>query len=216
MKIAVVGATGPTGQRVVSQALERGHKVVAYVRRPDALIARVNLTVVPGQLADTNEFADAIRGCDAVVCTLGSRSWRERKFMTHHLPLVTSAMARAGVTRLILMSALGGGIIPAHVSGVNRLVFQFLSRVVFADRTISEAALAATGLRWSAVYPGFLTNDEPSRSYATVSLDDLRTSPKGRIPRSSVADVLITLAEKPELDGQRLAIGEGSTLTKER
>ena len=34
MKLAVLGASGPTGQCVVTQALEAGHEVTAIVRNP--------------------------------------------------------------------------------------------------------------------------------------------------------------------------------------
>ena len=41
MKIAVLGATGPSGLQVVEEALERGHEVTALVRNPDKLTASV-------------------------------------------------------------------------------------------------------------------------------------------------------------------------------
>ena len=37
MKIAVLGATGPSGVQVVKEALERGHDVTAIVRNPDKM-----------------------------------------------------------------------------------------------------------------------------------------------------------------------------------
>ena len=46
MKLAVIGATGPTGALVVSQALEKGHEVVALVRNPEKLkLSNTNLKV---------------------------------------------------------------------------------------------------------------------------------------------------------------------------
>lgn len=34
MKIAIIGATGGTGRKVMEQALAAGHEVIAVVRRP--------------------------------------------------------------------------------------------------------------------------------------------------------------------------------------
>ena len=199
-RIAVVGATGPTGQHVVELALERGHEVVAYVRRPQALAPRRNLTVVGGQLDDTAHFAQAITGCDVLVCTLGTRSWRERGFMSRHLPLVTRSMEQAAVPHLVLMSALGGGQVPNRSTGVARLIFIALSWTIFADRTHSERDLGATGISWSAVYPGFL-NDEPALpDVDVVDVDAIRDVRAGKIPRANVAAVLIDLAEQAEAD----------------
>lgn len=37
MKIAVLGATGQTGQNLVNQALQHGHSITAVVRNPSKL-----------------------------------------------------------------------------------------------------------------------------------------------------------------------------------
>lgn len=212
-RVAVVGATGPTGRLVVERALQTGHDVVVYARRPEVLAASPHLTVVGGELADTAAFAEAIAGCDVLICTLGTRSWRERGFMTAHLPLVTSAMRQAGVGRLILMSALGGGEEPRHLRGIARAVFRVLSRVVFVDRTRSEAALALTGITWSAVYPGFLTDDPAIADVDLVDVDAVVNSKNSRIPRANVAIALVDLVGDPR--PQRLIIAPAGCLTRQ-
>jgi putative NADH-flavin reductase len=40
MRIAVLGATGPSGIQVVKEALQRGHEVRAIVRNPDKLVEK--------------------------------------------------------------------------------------------------------------------------------------------------------------------------------
>ena len=37
MKLLIIGATGPTGQHLVKEALQREHDVTALVRNPDKL-----------------------------------------------------------------------------------------------------------------------------------------------------------------------------------
>jgi uncharacterized protein YbjT (DUF2867 family) len=212
MRIAVVGATGPTGVLVVEKLLARGHDVVAYVRRPEALVARERLTVVGGELADRPAFADAIRGCESIVCTLGNRSMRVRNFMRVHLPLVADAMTDAGVPRLVLMSALGGGELPPRVTGINKMVFKWLSRRMFVDRTESEADLNRRGINWCGVYPGFLTDKPAVASPDVVVIDELVSFKNGSIPRANVADVLVELAENPNSRGVRLAIGPAGSI----
>ncbi len=206
MRIAIAGATGPTGQLVVEQALRRGHEVVAYVRRPDALLHREHLIVVGGQLDDTDRFADAIRGCDVLICTLGTRSRKEPNFISTHLPLVTNAMEVAGIPRLVLMSALGGGEVPRASRGISRWVFDFLSRKIFGDRTKAERALASSSIAWSAVYPGFLSDKPAFAAVETASVDAIHRVRKNMIPRANVAAVLLDLAEDPNADGRRLVI----------
>ena len=205
-RIAVVGATGPTGMHVVDQALARGNDVVAYVRRPEAVASRPNLTVVGGQLDDTDAFAAAVAGCDVVVCTLGTRSWLERGFMTKHLPFVTRAMQQAGVQRLVLMSALGGGPVPVRSKGIARLVFLALSKTIFADRTHSEEALQRTGIAHAMLYPGFLNDDAALPDVEIADVDDIRDVRDSKIPRANVAAVLVDLAEDPSSAGRRIII----------
>jgi putative NADH-flavin reductase len=73
-KIAIVGATGNIGGRIVREALDRGHEVTALVRdparlgdRPDAL----RVTTVT-DVFDPEAIAEAVRGQDVVVSALGS------------------------------------------------------------------------------------------------------------------------------------------------
>ena len=206
VKIAVIGATGPTGQEVVSQALARGHEVVAYVRRPDALNNSANLKVFEGQLANVQSMAQAFESCDVVVCTLGTRSFKERNFMSTNLPFVTSAMKAAGIDRIILMSALGGGKIPGKANWFSKRIFGFMSKYIFGDRTISELALSKTGLQWSAVYPAFLTNGPKLDDLDVVDMENVIDVWGMQISRATVASVILDLAEDTSKPSRRVAV----------
>lgn len=214
MRVAVVGATGPTGLLVVEQLLARGHEVVAYIRRPEALTPTTHLTIVGGDLGDIATFAAAITGCDVMVSTLGSRSMRERNFMTQHLPLVVDAMVAGGVPRLVLMSALGGGEVPKNTTGVSRSIFGVMSKWIFADRTASESILNARGVQWSGVYPGFLNNSPAAAAVDVIDVDEIRDFRGGSVSRANVAAVIVQLVEDPASSGRRLAIAPQGTLKR--
>jgi hypothetical protein len=132
--------------------------------------------------------------------------------MREHLPLVADAMTSAGVPRLVLMSALGGGDLPPRVSGLNKLIFNWLSRKVFVDRTESEAELNRRGIDWCGVYPGFLTDKPAVSALDVVSIDELVSFKNGSIPRANVADVLVELVENLSSRGLRLAIGPAGSI----
>lgn len=72
MKIAVIGATGKTGQRVTTELLQRGHHVTAVVRNPSKVQNHKNLSVVASDLSDAKQIADALKGADAVVSAYGA------------------------------------------------------------------------------------------------------------------------------------------------
>src|ERR1700712_4972869 len=82
MKLVVFGATGNVGQRIVAEALRRGHDVVGVVRDPEAFKAsdprtgppvdpRVKL--VKGDATKPESVAEVTRGADAVVSAISPR-----------------------------------------------------------------------------------------------------------------------------------------------
>jgi len=74
MKLAVFGATGNVGQRVVAEALRRGHEVVGVVRDPESVQSpdkRVSL--VKGDATNAADVARVTRGTDAVVSAISPR-----------------------------------------------------------------------------------------------------------------------------------------------
>ena len=74
MKTVVFGATGNVGQRVVAEALRRGHEVVGVVRDPDAVQSpdkRVRL--VKGDATNADSVAKVTLGADAVVSAISPR-----------------------------------------------------------------------------------------------------------------------------------------------
>lgn len=82
VKIAVFGATGGTGKRIVEQALQAGFEVVAYVRDPSKLYASPeHLTIIQGELSDAALIETAIKGTDAVLSALGLHGVTQRTIL---------------------------------------------------------------------------------------------------------------------------------------
>jgi putative NADH-flavin reductase len=107
MKLTVVGATGGVGRDVVTQALDRGDHVTAYVRNPAKLdLSHPNLTLVTGELSDREAVQRAVCGADAVISALGPSLDRKATGM----PLldgtrsIVEAMRVEGVERYIGMA----------------------------------------------------------------------------------------------------------------
>ena len=71
MKIALYGATGHAGSRILKELLDRGHAVTAVVRNPARLAAQPGLTVVQGDVNSPEAIAAHIAGADAVVSAYG-------------------------------------------------------------------------------------------------------------------------------------------------
>jgi putative NADH-flavin reductase len=74
MKLVVIGATGNIGQRIVKEALSRGHEVIGVVRDPAAVQPpdpRVRL--VKGDATNADDVARVVRDADAVVSGISPR-----------------------------------------------------------------------------------------------------------------------------------------------
>ena len=67
MNIAIVGATGQVGSRILAEAVRRGHTVTAIARGAKQQPSRAGVTSVSLDFADADALAKALRGHDAVV-----------------------------------------------------------------------------------------------------------------------------------------------------
>jgi len=67
VNIVIIGATGLTGARILSEALDRGHQVTAIVRNPGTLPAHQHLTAVPCDVTRPAELAGPMAGHDVVI-----------------------------------------------------------------------------------------------------------------------------------------------------
>lgn len=67
--IALLGATGNVGSRLLDEALSRGHQVTTLVRDPARLASRAGLTVVAGDVTDPRA-AKALAGHEVLISSL--------------------------------------------------------------------------------------------------------------------------------------------------
>ncbi|GJJ74190.1 hypothetical protein EMPS_06548 [Entomortierella parvispora] len=77
MRVLVLGGSGNMDKLDVQQLLDRGHEVQAIVRSPESmpstLVSKPKLYVIKASLLDlsVDDLSLHMKGCDAVVCTLG-------------------------------------------------------------------------------------------------------------------------------------------------
>jgi putative NADH-flavin reductase len=82
MKIALIGATGNVGQRVVKEATDRGHDVVAIARDPSKLAPQAGVTPVKADMTDEAQLQSAIADADAVVLSVRFQDLDYEKLFT--------------------------------------------------------------------------------------------------------------------------------------
>ena len=67
MNIALIGATGYVGSKLLAEALDRGHRVTAVARDTGKLESRPHLTATSVDVLDTDGLAALLKGHDAVI-----------------------------------------------------------------------------------------------------------------------------------------------------
>ena len=196
MKLLVLGATGGTGQEVVSQALEKGHLVTAFVRDPSRLkFSADRLRVLTGTVTgDGAPLATAVRGQDVVISALGrGMSLKSEDLMAQSMPAIVRAMESEGVRRLIFTSAYGVGVTWRDVPPLGKIVIKVFLRNLYADKVVGEAELQRSVLDWTLVYPVQLTNGPRTGRYRFGERLELHGLP--RVSRADVADFILTQFE---------------------
>jgi putative NADH-flavin reductase len=191
-KLLVLGATGGTGQQVVTQAISGGHDVTELVRSPERLTRTEPLRMVKGSVTeDESALTGAVEGQDVVISALGvGNSLKSRGLIARSVPAIVRAMEGQGVRRLIFTSAYGVGATRRDVPLLPRILIRLLLRDLYADKEAGEEALRRSSLEWTLVYPVTLANGPLTRQYRVGERLALRGVP--RVSRADVADFLLT------------------------
>jgi len=160
MNVLIVGATGGTGQQLVTQALERGYHVTALVRRAPPAEHRPSLTMVLGDVLNPGSLDGAVQGQDAVLSALGHKRWLgPTRILSDGTRNLIAAMITHGVRRFVCETSLG--ISDAWWQmGVYYTLFvrPVILSFYFRDKIRQEALIQASDLHWTLVRPGVLTN----------------------------------------------------------
>jgi putative NADH-flavin reductase len=110
MKIAVIGATGFVGPKVVAEALNRGHEVTAFARQPEKLdIENEHLIKQSADVYNADILANLLVGHDAVISTFNA-GWTNPDLYNDFLTgsrAIQQATKQAGIKRFIFVGGAG-------------------------------------------------------------------------------------------------------------
>jgi putative NADH-flavin reductase len=157
MKIALFGATGPTGRFVIEEALRQGHSLSVYTRDATKLQAfNGQIDIVVGNLQDKGAIAKCLRGSDAVISALGPNGLKvqgDRPVM-HGLSNIIAAMKQSNIRRLIQISTAAYRD-PKDGFAFNvrafALLFKVIARKGFEDIRATAELIAKSDLEWTLV-----------------------------------------------------------------
>jgi putative NADH-flavin reductase len=189
MKLVVFGATGKTGQEIVKQSLAQGYEVTAFVRDPSKMVLEHgDLKIVTGDIYEFTGVMQAIKGQDAVICTLGTSDLGNTTVRSAGTANIIKAMKENHVNRLVVVTAQGVAESWSTLSFVNKLFFATLLRGARQDHEKQEVVVKESDLDWTIIRPSGLTDTPLTESYAIGENILAKTS---KIARADVAHAII-------------------------
>lgn len=201
MKVALIGASGKVGTRLLKELTDRGHSVTAIARNPEKIPALPNTTPKKGDIADRQSLAALLKGHDAVISSV--------RFLGLNVEALIEAVRASGVKRFLVV----GGASSLEVAP-GKILFdtpnfpevakpEAGAGIVFLDRLRQEKELDWTFLSPAALFvPGERTGQ------FRIGKDELLTSDKGStISFEDYAIAMVDELEKQKHSRQRFTVG---------
>ena len=188
LQLALFGATGGTGQRLTAQAIDAGHEIHALTRSPEKLQRKREIRVIEGNVLDFEAVKTAVEGAGAVVCVLGRTPNNPRDVVSRGTENIINAMLHHSVERLIVLTSMGIGASVQQVPWYVRLANATVLSDLMADKARQEELVMSSGLDWTIVRPGGLTDGPRTGKYVHGYDIDATARP---ISRANVAEFLL-------------------------
>jgi putative NADH-flavin reductase len=192
MNLLIFGASGKTGQHIVSQALEQGHFVTAFVRNPLKLkISHNNLNVIEGDVVNYQIAEKAIKGQDAVLSALGASSpFKFDQSVVDGVNNIIKAMQTNKISRIIYMSFVGVKESRNTAGFVIKYIAPRLLSTEIAGHEAREKMIEQSQLQWTIVRPATLTNGRHKAIYRSGE-EIIAKGFTATISRADVADFML-------------------------
>ena len=136
-EIVVFGASGGTGRELVRQALHNNYRVTVFVRDSASFKPTEGLKIIQGNINNSDQVRDAIRGKYAVLSALGvSRTLHHDPEVVSGIRTIVEAMNEESVSRLIYLSVF---LAEAELKNFSFFVRHILNNVIRKEVIDHEA-----------------------------------------------------------------------------
>ena len=186
MKIAVTGASGKTGYRIVEEAIKNGIEVTLITRKNSVIPENLKNNKIIKLSLDNNEALDqSLKDMDALIIATGARATIDLTGPARVDALGVfrqlESCKRVGIKRVILVSSLCTGKLlhPLNLFGL-----------ILLWKKLGENLLKSKQFDWTIIRPGGLKEDE-SLENENIYYSKIDTQVKGSIPRRLVAKCCI-------------------------
>lgn len=201
MKIALIGASGQAGSRILAELSSRGHSVTAIARDPAKIAVLPSVTAVSGDVEAADALATLLQGHDAVISSI--------HFSASDSDKLIAAVKASGVGRYYVVGGAGSLEVAPGKLLVDTSEFPAMYKaeaqggVVFFNKLKAEDGMDWTFLSPSAAFvPGERTG------IFRLGKDQLLTNENGSsISFEDFAIALVDEIETPVHVRQRFTVG---------
>lgn len=199
--IALIGASGNVGSRILKELSDRGHQVTAIARTPEKIQSLQGVTAVGGDVKDGKGLTALLEGHDAVVSSV--------RFTDMEFGLLIDAVRAVGVKRYLVVGGAGS----LDVAPGQRLVDQPDFPAQYKSEALAGAAFldqlrTVDDVDWTFLSPSALFVPGERTGRFRLGKDELLTTETGS--SISYEDYAIAMAdeiEHPKHSRQRFTVG---------
>ncbi|MGQ9367142.1 NAD(P)-dependent oxidoreductase [Azospirillum sp. A39] len=202
MKVALVGATGNVGSRLLNELVHRGHAVTAIARRPERVPPQPAVTAVHGDVGDGAALPALLAGHDAVVTAV--------PFSGGDPDRLIAAVKAAGVARWLVVGGAGS----LEVAPGRRLVDTPDFPAAYRQEALGgcaflDALRRETDLDWTFLSPSALLGPGERTGRFRIGGDTLLTDETGNsaVSYEDYAVALVDELERPAHSRRRFTVG---------
>lgn len=199
--VALIGASGAAGSRILKELTDRGHTVTAIARNPERIAEHPGVTALKGDAQDQQGLAAALRGHDAVVSAANFTSTEPRTLI--------EAVRASGAARYLVVGGAGSlEVVPGQ---------RVIDLPEFPDAYKEEASRGAdflaelqqeTELDWTFLSPSAEFAPGERTGQFRLGQDALLSNEQGsRISFEDYAVALVDEIERPAHSRQRFTVG---------
>jgi putative NADH-flavin reductase len=201
MKIALIGASGNAGSRILKELSDRGHQVTGIARHPDAIAALPGVVAVAGDIQDGSALANLLAGHDAVISSV--------HFLATDTAVLIGAVKQSGVPRYLVVGGAGSLEVAPGQRLVDQPDFPAIYHAEASKRgTFLDALKADPELDWTFLSPSALFIPGLRTGSFRLGTDALLVNEQGSsISFEDYAIALVDEIETPRHSRQRFTVG---------
>ncbi len=209
MKVALYGATGKSGSRILKELISRGHQVIAITRNPTTVAqSGAHISVRQDDLSDPRKISAAVDGAEAVISAYAPPQ-NDPDEIVGVTERQVEALTRGAQTRLIVVGGAGGLNVAPGVALVDSGYLPDSVLPIAKAHVKALNVLRASDVDWTYLAPAAFFEPGQRTGKFRLGKDELvaNEQQESRISMEDYAIALVDELEKPRHRRERFSVG---------